>query len=168
MNLRTVYLYGDMAAPIVALTAAEARAQGLALVLDPVDADLALAPLLEEKIGTDNLSAPLIGTLVFHPSLLPRYRGRNAVRAAIEARDTYTGVTWFWASPALDAGDVCEQEVIEIEAGETPRRFYERAAVPAAMVTLRRALIDLRAGHIRRRPQRASAAACVPATRRSI
>ena len=87
MSLRAVYLYGDMTAPIVALTAAEVRAQGLALVLDPVDADLALAPLLEEKIEPDSLSAPLIGTLVFHPSLLPRYRGRNAVRAAIDGAD---------------------------------------------------------------------------------
>lgn len=38
--------------------------------------DLAIAPLLTEKIGDAELSAPKLGTLVFHPS--PLLYGRGA------------------------------------------------------------------------------------------
>lgn len=148
--------------PIVHACEAAARRAGWYPVAFPSWADVAVAPLLETKLDPADLAAPKRGTLVFHPSLLPRYRGRNAIRAAFEAGDRYSGATWFWAADKMDAGDICEQEVLEIVPGERPREFYSRAVVPSAALMLERLLGDLGAGHVRKRPQRTEAASYVP------
>lgn len=121
-------------------------------------ADLIVAPLLRHKIGAHHIGQTRYGALVFHPSLLPRHRGPDAVKAALRAGERYTGATWFWASERFDAGDICEQEVLEILPGESPRAFYERAVVPSALKLLSYALLDLQNGLLRRRPQREEAA----------
>lgn len=117
-----------------------------------------VAPLLRHKIGAHDIAQTRHGALVFHPSLLPRHRGPDAIKAAFRAGEKYTGATWFWANGRFDAGDICEQEVLEIVPGERPREFYERAVIPSALKLLRHALDDLSRGHVRRRPQREEAA----------
>lgn len=135
---------------------------GIRLAARPSEADVAIAPLLTRKLSAGEANAPRFGTLIFHPSLLPRHRGRDAIRWAFEQGETYSGATWFWAAEGYDTGDICEQEVLEIQPGETPRQFYERAVVPACGRLLGYALSDLQAGHVRRRPQRDAAATYEP------
>src|SRR3954454_25402547 len=52
--------------------------------------------ILPERV----LTAPPMGTIQYHPSLLPRHRGRSAINWAIRMGDAATGVTIFW----VDAG----------------------------------------------------------------
>jgi methionyl-tRNA formyltransferase len=119
----------------------------------PADADVAIAPLLRRKLSHCECHAPALGTLIFHPSLLPRHRGPDAIKWAVLAGEPFTGVTWFWADDGLDAGDLCEQELLAIPAGITPRAFYDVHVIPAALRTLERALIGISLGHPRRIPQ---------------
>lgn len=116
-------------------------------------ADLAVAPLLNRKLADRELDLPRMGTLIFHPSLLPVHRGRDAIKWAFHMGEWYTGATWFWADEGYDTGDICEQEVLRIEEGERPRSFYERAVVPAGLRMLGLILDDLEKGVVRRRPQ---------------
>ena len=116
-------------------------------------ADVAVAPLLTRKIPPAELNEPIHGTLVFHPSPLPYGRGPSAIRHAYRRKEPVTAATWFWATDALDAGDICEQEVIRIDHAIRPREFYERDVVPAMTRTLARALNDLSKGVARRVPQ---------------
>lgn len=127
------------------------------LQVSRLNADLVVAPLLTRKLTPDDLAVPRYGTLVFHPSLLPRHRGPDAIKAAFRANERYSGATWFWANDQYDAGDLCEQEVLEIQEGERPRDFYTRAVIPSAIKLLSYAVADLCLGHVRRRPQRAEA-----------
>lgn len=148
--LRNVFVYGANGAVIEALTAAVVGLAGLEVVETADRADLALAPLLRRKLSPAEWTAPRIGTLVFHPSLLPLHRGPDAVKWAALDRDMFTGATWFWCAEALDAGDICEQELVAIPPGATPREVYETVIVPAAGRTLTRALAQLKSGYVRR------------------
>jgi methionyl-tRNA formyltransferase len=157
-----VYVYGRSTTPAVAVAVEALRTAGVALVDEPAAADLAVAPLLTRTLSPEEYAAPWLGTLIFHPSLLPRHRGRDAIRWALAQGETYTGATWFWAAEGLDTGEICEQEVLEVRPGESPREFYERAVVPACGRLLLHILRDLQAGHVRRRPQREEAATYEP------
>lgn len=130
---------------------------GHEIVTDASQADLAVAPKFKFILTEEQLNAPKLGTLIFHPSLLPRHAGPDAIKWAFRHGEKYTGSTWFWGVNKLDAGDICEQEVLEIMQGETPRLFYQRAVIPSAVKLLKYALIDIKNGHIRRRPQRIEA-----------
>lgn len=58
------------------------------------------------------------GGIGFHPSLLPRHRGQDAVRWAIHMRDAVTGATIYnLRSRKCDAGDILLQELIFVKAG---------------------------------------------------
>ncbi len=165
-----VYIYGygngydteGDGAPIVDCCAKELFRLGCRLVWNPIEADVAIAPLLQIKLSDEELRKPRHGTLIFHPSLLPRHRGRDAIRWAYHLEEKFTGATWFWADSGLDTGDVCEQEIVAI-GDKRPRDFYEQDIIPVAVRLLRYVILDLQAGIVRRRPQNESAATCEPA-----
>lgn len=115
--------------------------------------DLAIAPLLTEKIDARELSEPELGTLIFHPSPLPYGRGASSIRWAYRRREPITAATWFWADNGLDTGDICEQEIVKIDYDLRPREFYELDIIPAMRSTLERCLNGLQMGIKRRIPQ---------------
>ena len=47
-----------------------------------------------------------------HPSLLPKYKGLNAVKQALESNDTVTGCTVHYVTEDLDAGKIIMQEEV--------------------------------------------------------
>jgi formyltetrahydrofolate dehydrogenase len=105
-----------------------------------------IAPLLTRKIPVEELNAPLLGTLVFHPSPLPYGRGASAIRWAYRRNEPVTAATWFWANERLDAGDICEQEIVKIDYKKRPRDFYLEDILPAMCRTLERCLNGLENG----------------------
>lgn len=60
------------------------------------------------------LDIPQIATINLHASLLPEYRGANPIQRAIYDGKTETGITTMITVLALDAGDICMQEKIQI------------------------------------------------------
>jgi methionyl-tRNA formyltransferase len=115
--------------------------------------DVAVAPLLTDRLTKDELQYPAFGTLIFHPSPLPYGRGVSAIRWAYRRREPITAATWFWANEYLDAGDICEQEIIKIDYNLRPRTFYEQEILPAMIRTLERAVNAISAGYRRKIPQ---------------
>ena len=49
-----------------------------------------------------------------HPSLLPKYKGLNAVQQALDARDHTTGCTVHYVTEELDSGEIIIQEEVGI------------------------------------------------------
>ena len=49
-----------------------------------------------------------------HPSLLPKYKGLNAVQQALDARDLVTGCTVHYVTEELDSGEIILQEEVHI------------------------------------------------------
>lgn len=117
------------------------------------NADLAIAPSLTKILKVEDIEKPRLGTLVFHPSLLPIHRGRDAIKWAVHLGDKVSGATWFWADEGIDTGDVCEQVPLPITDGESPRDFYFEKVIPAAIDMLSDILDDLENGYVRRRQQ---------------
>jgi methionyl-tRNA formyltransferase len=123
---------------------------GHKILYKPDAPDIAIAPLLTEKIPAEMLLRPLHGTLIFHPSPLPYGRGASSLRWAYRRGEPITAATWFWANEKLDAGDICEQEIIKIDYDLHPREFYEKHVLPAMIRTLERALKGVQRGFKRR------------------
>jgi methionyl-tRNA formyltransferase len=126
---------------------------GHKIVCRPVQPDIAVAPFLREILSAEELFWPWHGTLIFHPSPLPYGRGASAIRWAYRRQEPITAATWFWANEKLDAGDICEQEIVKIDYTLRPREFYERDILPAMLRTLERAIRGVASGEARRIPQ---------------
>lgn len=61
-----------------------------------------------------------------HPALLPLYPGAHAVRDALAAGATETGVSVHIVDEGVDTGPVLRQARVEIRAGETEDELHER------------------------------------------
>ena len=61
-----------------------------------------------------------------HPSLLPEFRGLNAVRRALQSGVRRTGVTVHLMVEEVDAGPVVAQEEVQILPGDTEETLLER------------------------------------------
>jgi methionyl-tRNA formyltransferase len=94
--------------------------------------------------------APPLGTLCFHPSLLPRHRGRDAVYWTLKMGETQTGVTWFWVTDKVDAGPIAIQRELAIPPDIRPRDLYNEYLAPLGVAAFEDLLGDLEAGIVRR------------------
>ena len=72
------------------------------------------------------LSPNLINT---HPSLLPAFKGAHAVRDALAAGATRTGVTIHVVDEGVDTGPHLAQAEVQIHPGETEAALHERIKV---------------------------------------
>ena len=61
-----------------------------------------------------------------HPSLLPKYRGLDTHRRALEAGDSVSGCSVHVVTEELDAGEVLGQVEVAIEPGDTPEVLERR------------------------------------------
>ena len=71
-----------------------------------------------------------LGVLCFHPSLLPRHRGGDAVYWTFKMGDTETGSTWFWVDKGIDTGPIAIQASIPIPSDSSPSKLYYETLVP--------------------------------------
>jgi phosphoribosylglycinamide formyltransferase-1 len=79
------------------------------------------------KILPANFVSALKGKLInIHPSLLPDFKGAHAVRDALAAGATKTGVTIHYVDEGVDTGEVIVQAEVAIEAGDTEQILHER------------------------------------------
>jgi methionyl-tRNA formyltransferase len=93
------------AAGIPVLRADRLDADASATIAD-VESDLGVIVAYGGLVREPLLSAPRLGWINLHFSLLPRWRGAAPVQRAIIAGDRETGADVFRLVPALDAGDV--------------------------------------------------------------
>lgn len=126
------------------------EATGFARTSVPMEATFAIAPLLKRKLKPSEIIEPALGTLIFHPSILPYHRGPDAIRWAVAMGERVSGVTWFWADAGLDTGPICEQEPVVLAVGESAGRAYHTRFVPAGVRALRRAVEGIAADRPRR------------------
>lgn len=109
----------------------------------PPGADLIVAAHAHAFIDAGARAATRLGALGYHPSLLPRHRGRDAVRWAIHMGDPVTGGTVFWMDDGADTGPVVRQDWCHILPGETAPELWRRALAPMGLRLLAEALRDL-------------------------
>lgn len=76
--------------------------------------------------------APRLGSVNFHPSLLPEYRGASPIQSAIADGKTETGLSVIRVGREMDAGDILLQERVAIREEDTGASLHDRFADLAA------------------------------------
>src|ERR671910_1535248 len=74
------------------------------------DPDLCVMAYVTLLVPQRVLDAPKLGTIQFHPSLLPRHRGPSSISWPISQGATETGITIFRPTDGLDEGPVILQK----------------------------------------------------------
>ena len=78
----------------------------------------------------DFVGIPQHGTIQFHPSLLPKYRGPSSINWPISRGDTRTGLTIFRPTDGLDEGPVILQKETAVGADDTLGTVYFERLFP--------------------------------------
>ena len=100
------------------------------------DTDLIITAHSHARIGKDALAAAKLGGIGYHPSLLPRHRGKAAVEWTIKEGDPITGGTVYHLADRMDAGAIAAQDWCFVKKGETARELWERALSPLGLKLL--------------------------------
>ncbi|MGF1503007.1 MAG: methionyl-tRNA formyltransferase [Paracoccaceae bacterium] len=98
-------------------------------------------------------SAPTMGSICFHPSLLPKHRGPSSINWPIIWGATETGLTWFYPTDGLDEGDILLQWRCEIGPDDTLGDVYFKKIFPAGVDSVLEVCDLFRAGSPPRTPQ---------------
>src|SRR5437870_688728 len=78
--------------------------------------DLQVMAFVTLFVPEDFLNIPTHGTIQYHPSLLPRFRGPSAINWPIIKGETETGLSVFWPDNGLDTSEVLLQQVTPVSA----------------------------------------------------
>jgi methionyl-tRNA formyltransferase len=76
------------------------------------------------------VNIPKHGTIQYHPSLLPKYRGPSSINWPIIRGDTRTGLTIFRPTDGLDEGPIVLQKEVDIGPDETLGDVYFNKLFP--------------------------------------
>jgi len=98
------------------------------------------------------LSAPRLGCLNIHASLLPRWRGAAPIQRALMAGDVETGITIMQMDEGLDTGPMLLRESLPIGPHDDAGRLHDALAALGARLILK-ALDGLAAATPRPEPQ---------------
>ena len=77
---------------------------------------IVLAGYMRVIKNPDAFPAPMIN---IHPSLLPKYKGLNAIEQALDSGDSVTGCTVHYVTEELDGGTIIKQQEVPILPDDT-------------------------------------------------
>ena len=86
--------------------------------------DLQVMAFVTLFVPEEFLNIPTRGSIQYHPSLLPAYRGPSAINWPIIKGETETGLSIFWPDNGLDTGDILLQKKTTISATDTLGSVY--------------------------------------------
>jgi methionyl-tRNA formyltransferase len=115
-------------------------------------ADAAVVAAYGLILPSQILSAPRLGSLNVHASLLPRWRGAAPIQRALLAGDRDTGITIMQMDEGLDTGPILLQEKVSIAADATGSGLSAELARLGARLVLA-ALEGVAEGRLAARPQ---------------
>lgn len=90
----------------------------------------------------------LLGGIGYHPSLLPRHRGRDAVKWTIHMGDPIAGGSVYWLSNRVDGGPIAAADWCHVAPGTTASDLWRDQLFPMGLRLLERTLADLDRGLI--------------------
>lgn len=119
----------------------------------PEGVDLILAAHSHDFIGRRTRDKARLGGVGYHPSLLPRHRGRDAVRWTIHMGDAVAGGSVYWLTDRVDGGPLAAQDFCHVRPGTTAEGLWRDQLAPMGLELFRAVLTDLAAGVVRQEPQ---------------
>jgi len=90
--------------------------------------DLALVFAYGQYLPSRIFDLPRMGSINFHPSLLPAYRGASPIQTALADGRQETGLSVIRVGKQMDAGDIQMQETVSIAEEDTAETLSDRFA----------------------------------------
>ncbi|MGH7798350.1 MAG: methionyl-tRNA formyltransferase [Candidatus Binatia bacterium] len=110
-------------------------------------ADLAILAFVSQIIPPPVFNAPRLGSICYHPSLLPKYRGRTAINWALIRGETATGLTIFWLDKGIDTGPILLQKEVQVEPDDTTGTLYFNKLFPMGIEAIGEAVDLIKVGN---------------------
>jgi len=119
-----------------------------------LEAELNVLAYVTMILPPEVVDAPRHGSLCFHPSLLPRFRGGAAIPWQIILGEKESGVTVFQPDAGIDTGPIVVQKGgVEIGPTATAATLYYQHLYPLGVEALSEAVALVDRGEARPRPQ---------------
>ncbi len=123
-----------------------------------LNADLGIMAFVLQFAPQEFVNIPKKGTIQYHPSLLPKYRGPSSINWPIIRGDAKTGLTIFRPTDGLDEGPVILQKETPIGPDDTLGSVYFDRLFPLGVKAMIEAADLVMAGRHEERVQDESAA----------
>lgn len=115
---------------------------------DMPECDLIICAHAHVKLAPCALLKPRHGAVGYHPSLLPLYRGKNAIADALAEHQKIIGGSIYLLDNGWDTGPVLLQDWGFVQDGEDVTTLWRRLLAPMGLELLNRAVDHLEAfGH---------------------
>ncbi len=118
----------------------------------PEETDLIVSAHSHWYVSDKAVEKARLGAIGFHPSLLPRHRGRDAVRWTVTCGDPVTGGTVYWLDKVVDGGPVLLQRHLLVSRIWDHHELWRRL-FPLGVQMVRDAVAMLERGEIVSEPQ---------------
>lgn len=99
-------------------------------------ADIGIMAFVLQFAPQDFVGIPHCGTIQYHPSLLPKYRGPSSINWPIIRGETKTGLTIFRPTDGLDEGPVILQKETPIGPDDTLGSVYFERLLPMGVAAM--------------------------------
>ena len=86
--------------------------------------DLCVMAYVTLFVPEEALNIPTLGTIQYHPSLLPMHKGPSSINWPIIFGETKTGLSIFWPDDGLDTGPILLQKEVDIGPDDTLGSVY--------------------------------------------
>lgn len=127
--------------------------------------DLGVMAFVTDIVPITILNYPPLGTIQYHPSLLPKHRGASAINWAIINGETTTGLTIFWPDVGIDTGPILLHREVTIDPDDRVGSLYFNKLFPLGVAALVEAVEAIERGTAPRIPQDESQATYEPPCR---
>src|SRR5574339_601790 len=114
--------------------------------LKDLNVELGIMAFVLQFAPQEFVRIPKHGTIQYHPSLLPKYRGPSSINWPIIRGDTRTGLTIFRPTEGLDEGPVVLQKECDIGPDETIGDVYFNKLFPMGVKAMLEAADLIAAG----------------------
>jgi methionyl-tRNA formyltransferase len=115
--------------------------------------DLNVMAFVTDIVPLTILNHPGLGTIQYHPSLLPRHRGASAINWAVVRGEVKTGLSIFWPDEGLDTGPLLLQKEVTIEPDDTTGTVYFNKLFPLGVGALVESVGLVKEGRAPKMPQ---------------
>lgn len=126
-------------------------------------ADLIVCAHSHVFVSSRSRDRTVLGAIGYHPSLLPRHRGRDAVKWTIRMGDPVAGGSVYWLNDRVDGGPIAAQDWCHVDPRWDHSDLWREELFPMGQRLLVQVLADLEKRTVVRIPQAEACATWEPA-----
>jgi methionyl-tRNA formyltransferase len=118
-----------------------------------LQADLCVMAYVTLFVPEEALNVPTLGSIQYHPSLLPLHRGPSSINWPIIKGSKKTGLSIFWPDNGLDTGPILMQKEVAISDDDTLGSLYFNHLFPMGVEAMLESVDLVRDGKAAKIPQ---------------